>query len=350
MKKLLRNKRMFLTLIAGLFVFVAVLGAGTFAWFTGKDTVKLDGSITAATVGVETKDLFYGVFDIHNNSLFGFQVQSVLEANYALAADVRNAEFIEMLKFSEWMKTTHLLLTFLKDGVDTVTDPLTEEVYSVREKMFAMGLIFNAFTKKDGVTPVTDATPGSLIVTQISFSVKEKSSIPVYFRTQLVVKEAIDRFGEPIELKLEEALWAKLIGVPIDGKDVADPVADNIGLLKDLGIIEVNAVLKEVDGWYYCNLPLSPLYAWEVDLTDIAYLYGEANGNEAQGAVITFVNNEGDDEVAVEVIQGTNNAVNMADGWADAAEFDSLDAGSWFYPYTTDVFAMYQTYKDYWKE
>ena len=49
MAKLLKNKRLFITLLAGVLLLTAAIGAGTWAWFTANSDV--DGTtFTMATV------------------------------------------------------------------------------------------------------------------------------------------------------------------------------------------------------------------------------------------------------------------------------------------------------------
>jgi len=362
MKKLLRNKKMFLTLIAGLFVFVAVLGAGTFAWFTGKATTDLDGTITAALVGVTAEEFMYGVFDFHGNSLFGGAYQAAIEALWGTAD--ADTVFTDLIRGAGYAKETGLVLTMVKEGIK-FDDP-TDVNY---KKLFAIGLIFNAFTKEVATpggksVPVVNLTPGSLIVTKFSFSVKDDATIPVYFRVQAAEKVAW-KGNDAIpysDIPTQDVMVATLIGTPTDPAAVVAATLANY-TVADQGVVSVVAELLGVDhdgdgnvDWYYCNLPLSPLYAWQVDLTDITYLYGRDDAyvnidpNDLQGAVIGFVNAiDGSNTAVVEVIQGTNNAVNLAPEWADAAAFTSIQYGGLFFlPYFTDAFDMYKAYQDFW--
>jgi len=334
MKKLLRNKRMFLTLVAGLLVFVAVLGAGTFAWFTGHDTITVQGDIVTATVGVKAEDLTFSVLDFYPATTKSLNFQKDFEATFGgPKADFEYA----MWEFKGWKLAVsafgppYAYEEFDNDNVPVPPRPTLE-----------VSMVKNSFSPGSLLPQVINVTPGCLINAEYSFNVKD-STIPVYFRVQAAsLQDLID--GK--QLEYGELLTLNIAGIPTDTTAPFTIVAELEG--NPIPVAPYTAHLKLVDGWYYCDLPLSPVYAWQVDVKHEIYVYGEANGNDLQNTTITFANTDGDAELEVEVIQATNNAVYLADEWKDAA-------GTWgaagpddpfFIEYVdTNAFGLYDVYK-----
>jgi hypothetical protein len=304
MKKLLRNKTMFLTLIAGMLVFVAVLGAGTFAWFTGRAEITVEGEITMATVGVEADNLVIKVLDFYPATAQSLDFQQKFEASFG-----NHADFVDVMwAFKSWQSFPAPLYTVYPN--DQVVFPPASQVN--------VYMIENSFTKKTVLPDIVNVTPGCIIQSGFDFFVvdkndKELSSIPVYF----AIKKA-DLKVAGVNLKYDQLITLEIIGDnPGTGKTV-NVVAE----LRDPSVATpataYTVELKEptpADGWLYCNLPLSPEYAWRVEVKQIAYVFGKENGNDLQGANIIF----SDGKIEVEVIQATNNAVYLADGWKNVA-------------------------------
>jgi uncharacterized repeat protein (TIGR02543 family) len=160
---------------------------------------------------------------------------------------------------------------------------------------------------------ITTVTPGSLITGEYSISVKGEST-PVYFRVQSV------KFVAPTNLKFGQVIRAILTATSANSTGLA--AASNPTLYSELIVY-----LKQVDGWWYCNLPLKPGYDWEVQIKHDIYIYSENNGNETQDIELKFANAmDGSNSISAEIIQATNNAVYLADGWKDAAgDINSYD-------------------------
>lgn len=326
MKKLLRNKKMLLPLIAGLLVFVAVLGAGTFAWFTGNDKVAVDGGFHTAIVGVEATELDFVVLDFVNGSPGTIFLQQYFENSFAdptqfgLGLDYLKSQY----EFPFWP----LVHKYQKDGIP-----------SFQYGPFTIGFVENSFGV-DGKKVIQNVTPGSMLKLGYSFDVEDKATIPVYFRMQ----------SAELSCDSDDLAYIQDVFVTIKGTREFG-VKDANGIVWDEGrtITIPRAKMKEVDGWWYCSLPLSPEYAWVVETTYIVYLYGEENRNDIQDLDITFANTTNDEEIEIEVIQATNNAVYFADGWADAAGVVSgiVAPENFFVNYFDDDYAMYQVYIDY---
>ena len=336
MKKLLRNKRMFLTLIAGIFVFVAVLGAGTFAWFTGKDTITIDGSITTATVGVKAESMKVAALDFYPGAMFSVQLQKELEKCIDLTTTpptVKQDDYKFVLTNMEIMQEYNLVKVFEKDGVPD-------------DFFFGLGFIRNALTKW-GEKDLVNVTPSSFIAGRYSFNVADTSTIPVYFRVQKA------RLNSTFaDVQFAQVIRATIKGTVTDKALTRDPdfTVEEWKDITENGII-FNGELKDGgDGWYYCSLPLSPYYAWEVDVTYVTYLFGAANGNGLQNATLWFANTTDNGNIAVEVIQATNNAVYLHDDWkAAAGEIGQPHPPfvKFFVDYIDSNYGMYKTYLDF---
>ena len=369
MKKLLRNKRMFLTLVAGLLVFVAVLGAGTFAWFTGTADVKIEQDIYTAIVKVDATDFEVATYDFYPGVRMSVSWQEQLEATFG--DQDAYEDLIHQLYTSadpQWLydvgdpevvfgwnltaaKGRMLLgfpaenyLTYVYDKLIDVPKLPIDPANPFPLRLIKNALDFNYY--KDGLAAadIVNVTPSSLIVGDYSFDVKG-STVPVYFRVEGISLNAVDAAGDPIVPAYNELVRVVLRGT-WEGGDKGFAAA-SMPTLKD-----VVADLQYVDGYWYCSLPLSPLYAWAVDVKYDIYLFGEENGDELQNVKLWFSNTEtGEDVIKVDIIQATNNAVYLADEWKDVAG-DIKDYGPppfepFFVPYITDAWDMYDTYKMY---
>jgi hypothetical protein len=379
MKKLLRNKRMFLTLIAGMLVLMAVLGAGTFAWFTGQDTVKIDGDIWTATVAVKATDMKIASYDFHPGAYWNVDVQKGLEATYGDPAAF-NKELFESVYLAadpaeqKDVPPPHILYgwniekTFFNPAdvaassvaravvMDKKDAPPGSAAFWGMFPMMPLVFIKDSFTYNEAITAdkagakIVNLTPGSLLVGEYTFDVKG-STIPVYFRVQ---GASLTANGKPLEVG--QMVRVVLKGVEVGGvlfnngiAAISNPNGTLINKENPNYQILVVTMTQGPDGFWYCNLPLSPLYAWEVAVKYDIYLYGEKNGNDLQNAKLEFVNDKtGSKELVVDIIQATNNAVYMADGWKDMAGFISMTPDTRFFvEYTDDAYGMYEVYKQH---
>ncbi|MCL1974906.1 MAG: hypothetical protein FWG61_01930 [Firmicutes bacterium] len=352
MKKLLRNKRMFLTLVAGVLVFVAVLSAGTFAWFTGKDAVKLEGTVTTAAVAVNAQDMEIVSYDFYPGVAMSIANQANLEAIYGTADHQALYEnyMINLYGGADpaYLHETDPTMPYpicgwnLNAAKGTFWEDFLTGVYDYDEvpvtpPPFLLRLIKNALSYDTASKDITGVTPGSLIVGDYSFDVLD-SNIPVYFRVQAADLVTVDANDQPVAVAYEQMVRTVITGTLIDenafiaaSKPFVEPVPKKTPPFE--------ATLKlGADGYYYCSLPLSPYYAWNVQVKHDIYLYGGANGNDVQNTKLYFANTTGDDELEVEVIQASNNAVYFADEWKDVAGLP----GEFFVEYISDAYGMYK--------
>ena len=435
MKKLLRNKRMFLTLIAGMLVFIAVLGAGTFAWFTGQDYVTVQTEIKTATVAVDADEaLTVQVLSWHPSTMMGLNYHTLIEDTYD--TPTQHDEFVKLMfdlycfgdpafihstsalnpypvcgwdleAYSNYVRASgsplydpaYPGLVYVADRIDEVPAPYIMPPWI--NDPYPVVFIKNALTTNSQLAnnEIANVTPGDLIVASYGFNVKEDgngdplSSIPVYFRLQAPKLTVVDDQGNPVtvtdpvtgnnvavELETESMMRVMITGTLIDPDAfiaASEPYLHPVIVPPTLPPIEATLVL--VGDYYYCDLPLSPIYAWKVEAKFDTYIYG-INGNEFQDKIIKFINPDpaapDPDRLYVDVIQATNNAVYFADEWKDAAALDNpkynpdLDPAitalyhQFFIDYTDEViyttlpggaagsgpileFGMYAAYRDY---
>jgi hypothetical protein len=203
-------------------------------------------------------------------------------------------------------------------------------------------LIENAVDYDTTDKSINNVTPGSIIVGDYSFDVLE-STIPVYFRVQaadLVTEDAVT--GDPVDIEYEQMVRVILTGHLLDPDAfiaASQPFIEPVPFRTP----PFEATLQLGPGnFYYCDLPLSPFYAWEVQVNHDIYLYGAYNGNDIQNSKIYFTNLDGDDELIVDIIQATNNAVYLADDWTGVAGEPYPLGPDFFVEYISDAYGMYQ--------
>jgi hypothetical protein len=222
---------------------------------------------------------------------------------------------------------------YQKDGVPTD--------YSLNDR--AVVLIENAFGKEKNTNNVVNVTPSSIVEASYNFSINKDltdpphwvgSYIPVYFRIPTFELKMDSGTGD---LAYIQQAYASITGP--SGFDICAPL------------------LQEGD-YCYCAIPLSPEAGYNVTIKIFAYICGAENDNDLQYAKFSFVNNV-KDNVVVEVIQATNNAVFMVDGWSDVAGLGerlvydsgtglwSRAKGDFFIPYVDAD--LYKAYLDSWK-
>ena len=331
MKKLLRNKRMFLTLVAGLLVFVAVLGAGTFAWFTARaeadatayfGTAKIDLEMSGFNANgyniyphVEQKD-----YQLHLEGLLT-DPNPVFEFNkwlFDMKDDAIEWNESKVWQFNEYdaMKTGPVAgkLNLIRNPFGRITAPANDPKY------FAIGAM----------------TPGSLLEVKYDLDIKTLAStstvdltgIPVYLRVNAfeLFAEPFSGGGAPVKFEMVQTLVANISGVLMN-----KPFEATVPFVR---VTDPNGV-----DWFYLPTPLLGLdgnssTTTELQICMTGYIFGEANGNDLQDKMI-WVNSLAKDEhrLAAEIIQGTNNAVHLADGWSGAA---ALLNGEFFIPYVSE--------------
>jgi predicted ribosomally synthesized peptide with SipW-like signal peptide len=261
MKKLMKNKRLFVTVLAAVLMLTAVVGAGTFAWFTSTATVSGDGIIQTAVIKVEAETVSLIAYDFPATNAGNF-AQGMLENNP----------------------------TYPQSPDDTVL------IGRFAAAFLNKGIFIPNFLSPAGVQPIK-VTPGTLLETKIPFIVNAGSNAPVYFR----VKAA--------DLKLVNAT----LGLTLD-------TYDNYSVSMAVPLGGTPATFKKVGDYYYCDLPIwgsESVNYNPIDLVVYNYIIGSRNGNNAQNVVFSYGNT-----IEAEIIQATNNAVYMmpaGSGWREAA-------------------------------
>ena len=299
----LKNKKLLAPVIAGVLATMMIIGIGTFAWFTAKTTVDIDGEFYSATVAIDDTAAEFNAYDFYPGTLSpGTRAfQNILES---MATDNtrRTFEFPGRLTslYSGWVgDPLRNIITAL--DVPLAAAPAAHEVI----------LIQNPFNKQidnsnGGYQTVYNITPGTILEAKYSFTIDNgASSVPVYFRISKT--ELIDiATGAGTSFDYEANYMASITGT----NNPANPVVSMFGTLLDSG-----------DGFYVCPVPLYHGYGWEVEVVNTAYIFGETNNDDGtaglQGQTVKF-SGIGPD-VTVELIQATNNAAFYADGWKNVA-------------------------------
>jgi hypothetical protein len=300
--KVLKNKKTMLSLFLGVLMTVSVVGAGTFAWFTGSATVSTTSQISTSRVAVGgTLQLDgYSFFPIENEFNVNYFAMARMEEISVMNADQisKNAEFAGYLigagVWADLMKYDRFDEIINSDG-------------TLNKTLDATALHLIKMVPWNGITnEVWGITPGSILTATASFSVRHSpggnSDIPVYFR----VKAADFEFsGDASNVTYLQAATAVVRGTALN------PINNEIAYGTTVAI---DAKLEKSGDYYYLNVPLSPHYGWAIDIVDILYL----DGNNTQEDIPSTLTLSYAD-VEAEVIQATNNAIFFADGWRELA-------------------------------
>ena len=295
MRKLRTNKKMLVSLLAGVVVTLAVLTAATYAWFTASDTAVGDGQFWTATVAVEAENAEFNGYDFYPGAdfLHTRDFQSILES-FATDPWQEAAMFGIRIRslYDGWLGDP---LRVALTALDVPTTILPNAVYLIQNP-------FNRTIQNSGTasefTEVYNVTPGSLLEAKYAF--ESNSAIPVYFRI-----DAADLKG--VGFDIDDLRYVSTSLVSIIGTQADDDE-----------IVELFGELIREGDYYYCPIPLSPEYGWRAEVCYVTYIYGAANSDAGlQGEMIKFGDGSG---ISVELIQATNNAVYFADGWLDVAD------------------------------
>lgn len=198
MKKVMQNKRLLVTLLAGVLLITAAIGAGTWAWFTSSTTVE-DGSFFTATVALGDTDGDWGVWNFIPTAP-AIAAQGILEDVVKIAGDYWNNIGNLM-----WEKHWGSPLPGEEWKFNRISDPVGGDHYlycwdnylwpngysnsaDVRNVMFAIiddaSLLIPAdFADVEDDGDIVNrqlVTPGSLIFGE--FTIENESNIPVVFR------------------------------------------------------------------------------------------------------------------------------------------------------------------------
>ena len=362
MKKM--NKKVLLSVVTGALITVAIIGAGTFAWFTGSATARLDGEFTTAFIHVVADDLTLNVYDFYPGDSPWHQTvsrQQTLEGNFNLWWAGRNNDSINLysgLPYNVFRYRNFWTAMPPHFGGTNNQFPevnvFTANQLPVNFENNAHGnnrvnVIRNPWDTRlvNGDIVVvrgnerSNVTPSSILEASFSFNINTptvpgglQTTIPVYFRVPAIVFEQ-DIVGTGPELAYIQNTVATISG-PSD--------------------LSLRIPMVRYGAWYYSPLPLSPTYGWEVEVSFYVYIAGSENSNpDLQNATFKFSNPQ-QDNIVVEIIQATNNAVFMADGWSGAAMLESIDSivspqppgqsGVFFMPYVDTE--MYQRLLTQW--
>ena len=344
-----------LAILTGVLVTVAVLYAGTFAWFTDRAEGLVEGSFNTAQVRVNAEEMSFAIYDFFPGDYPLHQTisrQRTLEETFSHWWNNRDSD-----RYSEYFGMGYAEARYnlfwgtmppAFGGWDFFADVETrwpEVNIFTRQEAATVDLIAgapefgnnrvnfirDAMNRDDN--HVFNVTPSSIFAAAFDFSIKHDdfdrvSTIPVYFRIPALALSSM------LPANTELAFIQSVTAI-ISGDDT----------------VRFRIPLGYADGWFYCPVPLSPEYGWDVEVGIYAYISGAYNGNDLQFQHFDLAGLV-DDDVIVEIIQATNNAVFMVDGWSDAAMLTSIQSivspgppglsGTFFIPYVqADLYGAY---------
>jgi len=310
----LKNKKLLAPIIAGVLATMMIIGIGTYAWFTAKTETDVEGTFYAARVGIDVEGAEFNAYDFYPGAAWEYtrMFQSILEG-YANDPWSLQAEFRGRM--------ISLYDGFVGDPLRTVITAMDVPVAPKPNEVMLIQNPFNKAIQNGDTTFVWNITPGSILEAKFAFNVSGKSYIPVYFRIS------------------DAALVDAATGLDTDFKHAVTYIASIVGTKNDPAeVVELyGALIRGTDGFFYCPVPLSPEFGWTIEIINVAYIFGAANNDpDLQGQAVKFAGVGG--PVVADLIQATNNAVYMADGWKDVA--------AQLIPYVDAK--LYQEYKDIW--
>lgn len=299
MQQILRNKKLFITLLAGILLVTAAIGAGTYAWFTGGDKIEIAGDFNTGSIKVSANTGSMVAYNFYPGDAIAIAQQDILEKsmydNNALKSeDDRNTAL------KTWVSTTQA-----NPGWSPRMP--SEQVVPGR-----LNFIVNPF---NGANPnyIYNMSPGSMFLNKYSFNFE--GTMVAYFRVK--ASDIIQmKNGDPIPSEMIQAIFIQS----------SDPT----------GIGNNLYALTYSDGYFYCDVPLMPGEISTINFRSLIYILGEENDAPMQ----TEFKFNG--VFALETIQATNNAVYMADGWKDVVGVDGFD----YMPYLDT--AAYNTWLTQW--
>ena len=338
MKKM--NKKMLLSIVTGALITVAIIGAGTFAWFTGSATAQLDGEFTTAFIHVVAENLTLNVYDFYPGDAPLHQTverQRSLEGNFDLWWAGRNDTTLNLFSGLPYNVFRHRTFwSYMPPHFGGTNAQFPEvNIFNVDQLPvnFAGGahgvnrvnVIRNPWDSRlvggnivvDSANERTNVTPSSIIEATFGFNINTPyaphgglvTTIPVYFRVPAILFES-NITAPGVELAYIQTAVATISG----------------GLNADQTDFRIRMPMAQVGEWFYSPVPLSALLGWQVDISYFVYISGAQNSNPAlQNATFQFTNPRTDD-IVVEIIQATNNAVFMVDGWREAAMLETIDS------------------------
>jgi len=302
MAKLMKNKKLFVTLLAGILLLTAVIGTGTYAWFTDSATIGGNADFKTAIVALDDADGDYDVYTFDAN-IGNIDIQKGLEKlvdgsdspwalmqtyiNYNLWNDYATDNYPvggwwDLVGPAAWGVVNGLCPEYTYMELFAAAQPGQLAKWQAEGTAYNVGVVDAIFyaIKNANLTKgdVKKVVPGSLIYGD--FTLENKSNVDTYFRVE-----------RPVQNNNGISMW----GIDVRGND---PLVDY--------------EMIEIDGYWYSPIRLAP--GAEINITIGVYVYGEANGNDVQDTEFDL------GALEVELIQADNNAAVLA-GWAPAYNF-----------------------------
>lgn len=209
------SKKAMLGIIAGVLAAFAIIGAGTFAWFTSSTDTDITADFTAATVKVSVEDL-------NDVGFFNF-LKDGSTTNYA-TQNQANLEF------------------YLDQCVEQYERDRTLADWWVAE--FA-----NDFDVLDSYNSSTEfVTPGSLLCA--NYKIVNDSNVPVYYR----IKADAIKVTDSLDVEIWDGKFAYIIYSEASG-----------------------ALLEYYDGYYYSKTPIDDTFNGRIIIE--TYIMGSNDNN-----------------------------------------------------------------------
>ena len=368
MRKVL-NKKMLLSIISGVLVTAVIIGAGTFAWFTSRDTAA-NGEFTTATVkitntGNESKAFNFYTYD---SNTFNFQ-KTKLEDQVNNPTELFN--WLKAIYDASRPDVGFLGMTKAEyDALNTGLEALEDGVEDAYDAFKAALMAFHGeYALYAAANPGNIAANQQVVTLDLQIQLdhyKNTSNLPqanMWF-TDGGYEDAFDFWGDvPASLynaladagiALDDysnavtALAAQRTNIAqaviyqeIPANDYVTPgsfmlgnyafengsnipvyfrledkseVNSNVTVLVDINNSSI--ALTKIGGYWYCLTPV-PANIDNIEIGVIAYIPGSVEGEAAMNQTLKFGGAE------VEIIQVSNNAVTFYDAdWAAALGFN----------------------------
>lgn len=250
------TKRLLATLIAGVMLVTAAIGAGTWAWFTNQTTIEQAEFWTATVEGNVAND---GKWEVFNFTVDGRGAQVAIANTVAAASDHWNS----------W------------------TDDPDWDAEGTHLSNEARNAMFNAIHDRNTALKPADTdnglplvSPGSMLIG--TFTITNDGNIPVDFRVQNPGKEG------------QATLW---------------PAGANDHAFWGVDVREYpGSIIIEEDGFWYGAAPILP--GESVELTMVAYVRSDQPAEIIDQDEAFFLA-----AMQVQFLQATNNAAYLG-GWS----------------------------------
>lgn len=370
MKKSL-SKKMTLSIIVGVMVTLAVIGAGTYAWFTSSATIDAAEFTTARVKLLPDEENEYRIYNFLTGHAQNIEYQKALEDDdgTVLAAWLANVNPDNQLLSEEYyakMKNVEEYAEDIEEAQKAFDEAEAAWEAALGRLQGITDAIDNLPEPVEPVAPDRNNFPGGFLGT-IQYVAAYAQYIgdlatygqdlvnyyieigQLYAQLPAAVREALDAEGvlpdlqEALDDLLEKqrelietiAAYAVFIEAEADRVTPGSLIYGTYSLMNDSNVPtyfriseeETNlngiAIIKAVafngtnvytlvydDGYYYSPYALAP--DTEIKLVIGAYVMGEANENDVQEIKFSFGGTE------IELIQASNNAVYLHDDWNPA--------------------------------